>query len=152
MFSIILLFKYFRILWNNFPLSKRFSILAVKIDGHFQTGTKQLRYLNESVGDLRFLPETLSMMKEAYETKETVFGVKGISPLVKIPHFGLTLSSPVDYMHCICLGVVKLLMDIWLDSKNNRMKFYLGLKLKFIDEQLLKIHPYSEISRYFFYY
>lgn len=92
--------------------------------------------------------ETLELMKEAELTKKCVLGVKGISPLVKIPNFDLISCTPVDFMHSVCLGVTKYLNEIWFDSKNNRMEFYLGLKTKQIDAHLLEINPYTEISRY----
>lgn len=51
-------------------------------------------------------------------------------------------------MHSISLGSVKYLADIWFNSKNNREEYYFGLKIKRIDDKLLNLHPYSEISRY----
>lgn len=39
----------------------------------------------------------------------------GISPLIK-PGIGLVSFFPNDYMHNICLGVMRKLMNIWLDG------------------------------------
>lgn len=42
----------------------------------------------------------------------------GISILENIPHFGMVTKFPLEYMHLICLGVVKkLLLNIWFHGK-----------------------------------
>lgn len=87
-------------------------------------------------------------MKDSELSNKSVLGVKGITPLVKIPKFDASICAPVDFMHCVCLGVVKYMAEIWFDSKNNKHQFYLGLKIKRIDKTILELNPYSEIPRY----
>lgn len=87
-------------------------------------------------------------MRQAELSNEPVLGIKGICSLIKLPSFNFESSLPVDFMHSVCLGTVKYIVDIWLNSKNNRQEFYLGLKIKQIDIRLMNIRPYSEISRY----
>lgn len=38
---------------------------------------------------------------------QVVDGVKGYSPLHILPSFNVTKCAPVDYMHCVLLGVTK---------------------------------------------
>lgn len=87
-------------------------------------------------------------MRESEITKEIIFGVRGITPLIEIPNFDVSSCTPVDFMHAVCLGSVKYLTEIWFGSKNNKMDYYLGLKTKLINKRLTQINPYSEISRY----
>lgn len=44
-----------------------------------------------------------------------------ISPTdwVRIPHFGMVSSVPLDYMHLICLGIMKKLLNLWLSGPLN---------------------------------
>lgn len=66
--------------------------------------------------------------------------------------FGLPLhdvirGSVVDYMHCICEGVVDQLIAQWLNKANSKKCFYLGLKVNEISEELTAITPTLEITR-----
>lgn len=38
---------------------------------------------------------------------------QGVSPLIDIPQFGAVSNVPIDYMHLVCLGVVKKLVYLW---------------------------------------
>lgn len=108
----------------------------------------QIRYLFNTKGNIRREEETLLAMKESIVTKKYIDGVKGISPLINIPGFLASTCTPIDFMHNVCLGVVKYLADIWFDAKNNKMEYYLGLKVRQIDDRLSALNAYSEISRY----
>lgn len=111
-------------------------------------GSKQLRYLYDTYGEPRLSDETLLSMKESEISNKHVFGIKGITSLIQIPNFEIDKCVPIDFMHNICLGVVKYMADVWFDTKNNKMEFYLGLKVKKIDKRILQFNTYSEISRY----
>lgn len=74
-----------------------------------------------------------------------VEGVKGISPLA--PYMDLVLSVPVDYMHAVLEGVVRMLMNSWFVSTHHREPQYLGLATGRIDAQLLRQRPPLEFSR-----
>lgn len=48
---------------------------------------------------------------------------KGISFLVRIPLLGLVTGVPLDYMHLICIGIMRKMLQLWLKgplSKNVR--------------------------------
>ena len=53
----------------------------------------------------------------------------------------------VDYMHCVLLGVTRQFLHLWFDSKHHSEPWYLGSKVKEIDELLMSIQPTSEIVR-----
>lgn len=98
--------------------------------------------------ELRTKSESYEMMKESEVTHKVQQGFVGITPLIQIPKYDVTCCTPVDVMHSVCLGVVKYLVEIWMDSRNNKMNYYLGLKTNIIDNRLVHIHPFTEISRY----
>lgn len=41
---------------------------------------------------------------------------KGVTPLANITNLGLVTSFPLDYMHSVCLGVMKKLILLWRDG------------------------------------
>ena len=51
---------------------------------------------------------------------QAVFGVKGRSVLHTLTDFDVIDSNPVDYMHCVLLGIVRMLISLWFDSKYHR--------------------------------
>ncbi len=59
----------------------------------------------------------------------------------------LAKSVPVDYMHCAIEGVGKWLLNAWTDSKNKGKPYYLGGKLKAIDEMLISQRPPQDFTR-----
>jgi len=44
---------------------------------------------------------------------------KGISLLTLIPHFGPISNVPLDYMHLVCLGVMRKMLLFWIFGKNH---------------------------------
>lgn len=73
----------------------------------------------------------------------TVNGVKGPSPLSGV--LNLSWGAPTDYMHCVLEGVMKKLLNVWVET--TRLGCYIGRHLKGIDEQLLKQRPPHDFSR-----
>lgn len=83
----------------------------------------------------------------AEETQKVVNGVKGISPLMQLPIFNVINSFPPEYMHSVLLGVVKLFLIVWLDSKNSQKPWYFGNKSQILDNRLSKILAPCEVTR-----
>ena len=50
-------------------------------------------------------------------------GVKGLSWLFKCPHFDIIRGVTIDYMHTICLGVIKTLLEKWILLKHKKETF-----------------------------
>jgi len=96
---------------------------------------------------LRTKENTHALVMEAVETKAPCIGVKGPSVLSLLPYFDLIHGFVPDYMHCICLGVVRQLASLWFDSKNHNEPFYIGPVLSRVDSRLLSIKPPCSLSR-----
>ena len=77
-----------------------------------------------------------------------IFGIKGHSILMDIPEFDPTVQVPIDFMHCVLLGVVKTLLSFWLSPKYHKQEFYIdNSKRKLLDQKLQSIKTYSECTR-----
>lgn len=64
-------------------------------------------------------------MAQSFEEKKSIRGVKGPSPLINLPHFPICWGFPPDFMHCLLLGVVRQLADLWFSSPATN-PFYIG--------------------------
>ena len=51
-------------------------------------------------------------------------GVKRFSVLHILRGFDIVNGNPVDYMHCVLLGVVKQLFKLWFTSTYHRCEWY----------------------------
>lgn len=49
-----------------------------------------------------------------------MFRLKGRSLLHGLTDFDIIDGDPVDYMHCVLLGVVRTFVSLWFDSKHHR--------------------------------
>ena len=61
--------------------------------------------------------------------------------------FDLIRSFAIDWMHCVCLGVVKYIMRLQMSDGNRDKPFYLGAKKASISRQLLSIKPPDIVGR-----
>lgn len=52
-------------------------------------------------------------------------GFKSVTPLVGISKFDVIDGCVIDYMHSVCLGVCRQLLDFYFDSKNHGNYLYL---------------------------
>ncbi|XP_022111612.1 uncharacterized protein LOC110990825 [Acanthaster planci] len=81
----------------------------------------------------------------AVETNTTVNGVKGPSIILLLFHFNIISGFVVDYMHTVCLGVVRALTFLWLE--NTEKPCYIGNCLSMLNERLSHIRPPAEVMR-----
>jgi len=100
--------------------------------GHCENRTKETHYANT---------------REALEESSIVKGVKGPSWLMKLKHYDIIRSTSIDYMHCVLLGVMKLLMSLWFNTTHNHEQYYIGRKVGLVDKRLCEINPPSIITR-----
>lgn len=84
---------------------------------------------------------------QAVDIGKAVMGVKGPSVVSLLSDFNIIESVPPDYMHSCLLGVSKLFVTAWFDSKHNSEEYYIGLREKEFNERLLSIQPPTEITR-----
>ena len=50
-------------------------------------------------------------------------------------------------MHCVCLGVTRQFVGLWMDSKNHHQSYYIGTREDDINNRLQGIDVPGEISR-----
>ena len=74
--------------------------------------------------------------------KQAVMGVKGHS----YP-FDLVRSFAIDWMHCVCLGVVRYIMQKQMSDGNQENVFYIGAKKASMSRKLLLIKPPDIVGR-----
>ena len=75
-------------------------------------------------------------------------GVKGHSIFAKLTHpFDLVNSFAIDWMHSVCLGVVKYVMQLQLSDGNKDKDFYVGMSKARMTQQLLSIRPPDIVDR-----
>ncbi|XP_042144330.1 uncharacterized protein LOC120848781 [Ixodes scapularis] len=97
-------------------------------------------------------PEQRSEEAHTLEAEEgtpgaPVNGVKGPSLIMKLPRFNPIDGFIPDYQHCVCLGVMRQLLKLWLDTENHDQPWYVGTKLGVMNGILLGILPPTEITR-----
>lgn len=109
-------------------------------------GSKTSKYL---VGDYlcRTHSGTLALMAEFLKTGKGTYGVKGLSPLIAIKDYDLIRGTVIDYMHCVLLGVVFLLLDLWFESKNHMYDYYISpTRAQVVIKNLLNIQSLKSFS------
>lgn len=70
-----------------------------------------------------------------------------VSQLCMIDGFDIVRGMPLDYMHGVLLGVVKMLFSFWFDARYKKESFNISDKISTVDERLAKCHPPDFISR-----
>lgn len=88
-------------------------------------------------------------MQHAYEAQKSklegkyapVCGVKGYSWFMFIPGFDIIEGVAVDYMHCVLLGVTKMLMGLWFEKAHAAECWSISRRVEEIDRRLLNILP-----------
>ena len=113
--------------------------------GHRKNGHKTYP-VDENVR-LRTDMEVRQHMNEAFETRQKVFGVQGISCLTILPQFDICNGIVVDSMHNVFLGVAKQHTEQLLSDPT--APWYVGdpNRISVVNECLLSIKPPSRISR-----
>lgn len=53
----------------------------------------------------------------------------------------------IDYMHCVLLGVGRLLLRLWTQASHHFELWYIGNEIATIDDRLCSITPPNEIQR-----
>ncbi|XP_040070774.1 uncharacterized protein LOC120843452 [Ixodes scapularis] len=89
----------------------------------------------------------LSDMTSAAATSHAVNGFKGPSPLINVPGFDIVWSFRPDYMHCVLLGVVRQVTEIWFSNVGE--DHYIGAPrtLAVVDQRLQGQRPHLCFNR-----
>ena len=64
-----------------------------------------------------------------------------------IPKFDVIRGTAIDYMHCVCEGVVEQLLNSWFSQEKKDELYFIGNKIEEVDLEFLSIQPVSEITR-----
>ena len=56
-------------------------------------------------------------------------GYKGFPIFALHPSFDLVKGVVVDYLHCVLLGVVKMMMEFWFQKNHRGKPHYIGKKV-----------------------
>ena len=70
-----------------------------------------------------------------------------VSQLCLLEGFDVIAGMPVDYMHGVLLGVVKMMLSLWLDKKHKKESFYIGNQMDQLNARLGECKPPDFISR-----
>ncbi|KAL7300261.1 hypothetical protein TKK_0006897 [Trichogramma kaykai] len=89
----------------------------------------------------------LAHVKQTLEDNKPVKGVKGPSIVSLLRNSNIIKSYPPEHMHSCLLGVAKLFVTSWFDSKYSSEKFSIRARDSEFTERLLKIQPPIEITR-----
>lgn len=108
-----------------------------------------VRYINRKKNEN---PRTHGSMIGTYErltaSSTHIKGIKTISCMVGAEDFDLVNGFAIDYMHCILLGIMKKMLDLWLNSSNNKHPYYISPKCQVaLNKRILQLKPTSDISR-----
>lgn len=84
---------------------------------------------------------------KAVHSKKTVNGIKGPSFLMTLKYYDFIKGASIDYMHCVLLGVTKLLIKLWFSSALSKEDFSVSHSSELIDKCLVNIKPPSFVTR-----
>ena len=116
---------------------------------------RQSKNLTAMSIEKRTYSQTLNFAKQADKLKvaddkhrpQTVKGVKGMTWSMLIPGFNIIYGVAIDYMHCVLLGITKMLLSLWTDKSYSAQPWYLGQEnIKILEERYLKIKPPNVIT------
>ncbi|XP_060564666.1 uncharacterized protein LOC132723884 [Ruditapes philippinarum] len=96
---------------------------------------------------LRTHSETVKYARDAFLNGKPVHGVKGFTVLTDVSYFDIIKCVTVDYMHCVLLGVQKMLLQLWTDNGNKNEKFYIGDYVGVLDDRMAALTSPNVINR-----
>ncbi|KAL1467495.1 hypothetical protein MTO96_042135, partial [Rhipicephalus appendiculatus] len=80
-------------------------------------------------------------MEVSLESGEPSHGIKGFSPLARLPGFDLVWSVCPDYMHNVLEGVAKQLAEIWFGSPGSPSYIGQPENIRKLDHRLANLKP-----------
>lgn len=75
------------------------------------------------------------------------YGIKGTTWFMFLPHFNIIKGMALDYMHCVLLGIMKMLLHLRFDKAHRAEGFSIASRVKDVDKRLSLIKPPAFISR-----
>ena len=86
-------------------------------------------------------------LENQQRAKHNVNGVIAMSWGLILPKFNIILGTPVDYMHAVLLGVVKLLITLWFGKSFSKYPWSCLKKIKQCDDKRKSIAPPDFVKR-----
>ncbi|CAL1281899.1 unnamed protein product [Larinioides sclopetarius] len=98
---------------------------GVSVDkGHGRVMSYTLQGRNDNAA-LRTQSTFFNAAKQAVEKDVRVLGVKGPRILNSLNNFNIISGFITDYMHCVCLGIVRQFTMLWLVNSSSHEDFHL---------------------------
>ncbi|XP_048246521.1 uncharacterized protein LOC125377412 [Haliotis rufescens] len=116
-------------------------------EGETQPNCPLHRYYPVGESSQRTHKSMVNDVRTAVQSGQAVRGMKGGSALLALKHVDLSKICPIDWMHCVLLGVVKALLKLWLCPSHKNRSFYIGDKIALMDRRLLHIQVPDFIAR-----
>lgn len=114
---------------------------------------KYVRYTYKGKQVNRTQKETLDIFiticEKGNDSAMNTLGFKVIPPMVVFPNFDLIDGFLIDHLHCVHLGVMAKLLNIWT-GKHKTSKFqkpFTAKQKNTLDQRITRLKPTSEISR-----
>ena len=80
-------------------------------------------------------------------TSSHINGIKGPSVVMFCPEFDVVKGTAIDYMHLVCLGIVRLLLNLWFNVSNSLKHFSMYQYVNVVDSRLTNFKPPHYITR-----
>lgn len=96
---------------------------------------------------IRSHSETIRHARDAEVAGKAQCGVKGYTVLTNLSYFDVIRNVTVDYMHCVLLGVQKMLLNLWIDSAKKTETFYIGDFIAVLDDRMKALTTPNLINR-----
>ena len=106
-----------------------------------------LKTPQESYDSQRNDQQVIQDARAAITERKPVNGIKGPSFLMGLKSYSFVHSTSIDYMHCVLLGISKLLITLWFSATHASEGFSLIKFVDIVDERLLRIQPPNYITR-----
>ena len=97
-------------------------------------------------GPVRDHAETFNESKTA-TFNNPVNGIKGPCWFCGLKYYDMIKGTAIDYMHCVLLGIMKMLLNMWFGSEHASAHYSHAPKVSEVDERLSQIKPPNNISR-----
>lgn len=119
---------------------------GVWVPGNAKSG--YVRYISLDVEpELRTDIETAKNYARIYRNEiVSMNGLTSVTPMMMFPNFNCSTGFVTDYMHCVLHRVMKLLVDIWMGSRQSLMK-PLSLRRRIVfNKRVMAIKPNSSLD------
>ncbi|KXJ10014.1 hypothetical protein AC249_AIPGENE17294 [Exaiptasia diaphana] len=133
------------ILLNTMQYNGRFGCGTCKHPGEYVREFRS-RLHRYTKSEKRTAEDSFQTAEVAESTSTTIFGIKGQSVFGKL--VALPDNAPIDWMHCVCEGVLKRqLFKLWFDNEHSRESFSLCAFKENLDEIFLSIKVPHDFTR-----